>query len=247
MRYRNTLVFWWRYFNTRPFPEHIDSLADVVAYGKQRYTLGFNRECIRAYILWRVHQHFQCTSFVETGTLYGRTTGYVRKAFQTPVFTSEINRTYHIVSRANLLWGTKITQYRANSPDFLREVCNTPEIGDNPMFYLDAHWYDYVPLPEELGVIRDSHDKAVIVIDDFYIPWEPSFRYDDYPTLRIDLDAVNSALKSRKQEVSVYLPGYKPDLDPKGRSIGFAVVLMGQGLQLPAEKFPFDLLTKVPD
>ena len=230
---------------TRSFPDDYTSIDDLVAFGNQHRTIGFNHECIRAYIFWRLHQHFGCSSFVETGSLYGSTSAYVQRVFKTPVFTSEINSTYYLFSKANLLWARGIKKFRSNSPDFLKRVCHPSTIGSNPMFYLDAHWYDHVPLPEELATIRDRCEKAVIVIDDFFVPSEPRFRYDEYPQLRIDLSVVETALLDRRKDVSVYLPAYDPEKEPYGKAAGFAVLLLGQEEDLPAGRFPFDLLAKV--
>lgn len=245
MKYRNVPWFWWRYLMTRPYPDNYTSVGDLVEYGGKHRTTAFNHETFRAYLIWRLHRHFECTSFVETGTLYGQTAGFVRRVFKTPVFTSEINRTYHIVSKANLFWAKRIRLFRSNSPEFLRTVCDESVIGTSPMFYLDAHWYDYVPLPDELAIIAERCEKGIIVIDDFLNPLDPRFRYDDYASLRIDVEAVDSSLKSRRDDVSVYVPSYAPDRDPTGKGIGYAVVLMGEKKDLPVGTFPFNLLTKI--
>ncbi len=56
------------------------------------------------------------------------------------------------------------------------------------MFYLDAHWYENMPLPEELASIGEQCGRAIILVDDFLVPWEPRFLYDEYPDRRIDID-----------------------------------------------------------
>ena len=242
-QYRNPLHFWWQYLNTRRFPDDINSIDDLVAYGKQHNILGFNRECIRAYIIWKLHQHFGCSAFVETGTLYGSTAAYVQRVFKTPVFTSEINPTYSLVSKINLLWASGIRKFLSNSPDFLRRVCEPSAIGDRPMFYLDAHWYDYLPLTDELDTIGKQCPKGIIVIDDFFNPRHPGFQYDTYGDIRIDADFVNNNLGTSRDDFFVYYPSYSPDQDPTGKGIGFGVVLMGLG-DLPPKTFPFELLMK---
>lgn len=242
---QNFARFWWRYLRSHPFREDIGSVDELVQFGRKHNVLGFNRECIRSYIFWKLHQHFQCTSFVETGTFYGYTSAYVRQAFKTPVFTSEINPTYYLVSKANLLWVRGIKKFRTSSPVFLENVCRPSLIGDNPMFYLDAHWYDYMPLPDELATIRDRSERGIILIDDFLVPAQPQFIYDEYEGIPIDLNVVKSALDICRDGVSVYLPNYHPEREPTGLGIGFAIILMGQEHALPETTFPFDLLTKV--
>ena len=237
-------LFWWRYFNIRPFSPDWTRLEEVVEFGGRNPVRGFNRECIRSYIFWRLHEHLNCTSFVETGTMYGNTTGFVNRVFDTPVFTSEINDTYYLVNRANLIWARGVTNHHSNSVEFLNSLCDGDRLGDNPMFYLDAHWYDYMPLADELCCIIRKCRKAVILIDDFMIPNELRYRYDEYPDVRIDMALIRSAFKGQRQDYGVYLPNYDPDLDPTGLGIGFAVVLVGQEENLSTNLFPFDLLDK---
>jgi hypothetical protein len=165
--------------------------------------------------------------------------------FKTPVFTSEIVPTYHIVSRMNLLWSRGVNISRSNSPDFLRSVCHEGTIGSSPMFYLDAHWHQYLPLPDELDVIGRRCRQGIIVIDDFFNPSDPRFRYDTYADRRIDVEVVSKSLRAFRDDIFVYVPGYSPDRDPTGKGIGFAVVLMGAG-ELPLSMFPFNLLVQVP-
>ena len=245
--HRNPLRYWWRYFNSRPFPEGYSSIEDLSDYSRRHRVLGFNFEYVRSYIFWRLHQLNECTSFVETGTLYGNTAGYAHRAFKTPVFTSEISSTYYTVGRANLLWARGVNRYLGNSPDFLRRVCDSSLIGERPMFWLDAHWYESLPLAEELEVIGKQCERATILIDDFYVPWEPEFRYDEYPSARIDTELVNSSIGSCRSDVTTYLPAYRPEQEPYEKATGFAVIQVGEGRELPADDFPFNLLRKAND
>jgi len=209
--------------------------------------MGFNHECIRSYIIWRLFKEFNCTSFVETGTFYGDTTAYVSKVFKTPVFTGEINRTHYLVSKLNLLWDRNIDQTLADSPEFLNRVLDPSILGNNPMFYLDAHWREHVPLGDELALIGDQSKRGLILIDDFMVPWDSNYLYDEYPSMRIDMDVINSYLKNLRDDVDVYLPTYSTHQEPTGKGIGFAVAIMGQEQELPYQTFPFDLLGKLGD
>lgn len=245
LRYRNFPLFWLRHLMTRPFPTENASLDELVAFGNRHRVRGFNSQCLRAYIFWRLHQMYGCTSFVETGTLYGYTSAFVQRVFKSPVFSCEINPTFQRINRANLFWLNQINLFRSDSVDFLKDVCHESKIGKNPMFYLDAHWYDYMPLPDELAAIADQCERGIILIDDFLVPQEPKFLYDEYPDIRIDLELVDTHLRSRRKDISVYLPNYEPGLDPTGPGIGYAIILMGQDQEPPGDTFPFDLLTKV--
>ena len=84
------------------------------------------------------------------------------------------------------------------------------------------------------------------MIDDFYVPWETEFRYDEYPSARIDLDLVKSSIGEQREDIAIYLPSYDPKDEPYEKATGFAVILVGQDLELDLDEFPFNLLTKVP-
>lgn len=247
VRNRNVPKFWWRYLTTREFPDDISSIEDLVRFCRRHKVMGFNLEAIRAYIFWRLHNRYECSSFVETGTLYGNTAAYTHKVFKTPVFTTELNTTHYVVSKTNLAWARGVQQYKASSPDFLAQVCYSNKIGNNPMFYLDAHWNEFMPLPDELSIIAEHCKKAVILIDDFMIPWDNRFLYDEYPDIRIDTDIITNWLQPKRSDISVFMPNYDPASDPSGKGIGFAAILMGQDQELPMDTFPFNLLTQFHD
>lgn len=244
---RNVLKFWWNHLNTKGFPADCASLERLVEFGRHYRIRGFNRECIRSYIFWRLFKNYDCTSFVETGSLYGETTSYVNRVFKTPIFTCEINKTYHIISKINLLWTRDIYKYLGDSPEFLDQVLQPSLLGNNPMFYLDAHWRGHVPLGDELTLIAERCEKALILVDDFKVPWNSDFLFDEYPSMTIDMDVLSSYLLNQRKDATVYLPDYGVDQEPTGKGIGFAVVLMGQERDLPSQSFPFNLLGQVVD
>jgi len=47
-------------------------------------------------------------------------------------------------------------------------------------FYLDAHWNEDLPLAEEIGIVFSRCPSAVVMIDDFRVPFDPGYGYDDY-------------------------------------------------------------------
>jgi hypothetical protein len=46
--------------------------------------------------------------------------------------------------------------------------------------YLDAHWNADLPLADELDVVFNYWPAAVIMIDDFQVPDDVGYSYDDY-------------------------------------------------------------------
>jgi hypothetical protein len=68
---------------------------------------------------------------------------------------------------------------RGSSSQILRLLATEEKSGDRPLFFLDAHWYDYWPLNDELAVVKNLK-KAIVMIDDFEGPGRPSFGFDVY-------------------------------------------------------------------
>ena len=52
--------------------------------------------------------------------------------------------------------------------------------GSCLFFYLDAHWNDDLPLAEELETILSHCSAAVVMIDDFQVPFDAGYGHDDY-------------------------------------------------------------------
>jgi hypothetical protein len=129
-----------------------------------------------------------------------------------------------------------------NSVDFLRQMLKPSVVGANPMIYLDAHWYRYFPLPDELSLIARSCRKAVVVIDDFFVPFEPRFGYDEYGGVRIGIELIEKHVKRYREDVVVYYPMYDPAMEPGGKARGMGLFLLGDEQPLPSTAFPFNLL-----
>jgi hypothetical protein len=54
-------------------------------------------------------------------------------------------------------------------------------LQSRPFFaYLDAHWNEDLPLAEELDIVFQHCPTAVVMVDDFRVPDDPGYGYDDY-------------------------------------------------------------------
>lgn len=109
-------------------------------------------------------------SFVETGTYAAATTRLfapkVRRAW-----TCESYRPRYLEC-LEYCKGWNITLSPTPSPAFLDEIS-----PDTPvMFYLDAHWEDHWPLPDELRKISEKWPRSIVVVDDCFVPGHANFR-----------------------------------------------------------------------
>jgi hypothetical protein len=63
----------------------------------------------------------------------------------------------------------------------LEKLGRTPDLGDSVFFYLDAHGgSEDLPLAEELQIIARLWANPVIMIDDFEVPGDPAYGYDEH-------------------------------------------------------------------
>ena len=142
---------------------------------------GFHEDAIYKQLMQKLISAFPISSFVETGTSRGYSTEYI--ASKNPnlnVFTSEIMPDTFKTAHQVLKQYKNVTQFLGNSDECIGKRVVTGEFGSFPLFYLDAHWYDYWPLKAELEHIGRAGIKMIAVIDDFEVPGQPQFGFDHY-------------------------------------------------------------------
>lgn len=104
--------------------------------------------------------------FVETGTHMGWTDMWMAQHYPSlPIYTVEIDAQYYGVAVHNCKPYPNVKLYHMSSPDFLRLIYDELKKGLT-FFFLDAHFWQYVPLRDECKVIV-TLDKYVILVDDF--------------------------------------------------------------------------------
>lgn len=124
--------------------------------------------------------HAPC-AIVETGAYLGTTTEWFA-SFQRPVFSSEANGVNHGFASARLKRFRHVSIRRGDSRAFLRTLDWTDlNAQARPvLFYLDAHWHEDLPLAEELEIIFTLCAQPIVVIDDFKVPDDEGYGFDDY-------------------------------------------------------------------
>lgn len=137
---------------------------------------------------------FDFTEIFETGSYRGTTTEFLAVLSGLPVRSVEaVERNFYFAQR-RLAGVAGASVELSDSRSFLRrhaQMAPTTPV----FFYLDAHWEEDLPLVEELNIISNSWENAVVVIDDFQVPDDASYVFDDYgPGKRLTpelLDASN--------------------------------------------------------
>lgn len=160
---------------------------------------------------------------LETGTYLGASTGYLAHTYQVPVFTSEVMpRNYH-VARRMLQDLPNVHLHLIDSREFLRTLVREDTLQGRRLFcYLDAHWYDDLPLADEIEIIAAGWTDFVIAIDDFCVPGDSGYGFDDYGAGR-RLDVEYLAPVRARTGLALYFPTASSDAET-GRKRGTAVL-----------------------
>ena len=162
---------------------------------------GFNGQCFRQLIFIDLLRTCRFEAIVETGTFRGATTAFMaRNAPKISIFSSELNRRYMTAAKRRLRGFQDVHLFREDSRRLLRRV----DTRLRTFFYLDAHWYNDLPLREETEYIFSSFRQFVVMIDDFEVPGDPGYTHDDYGPDK-DLSLRNFSFQ-HDSRVSVYFP-----------------------------------------
>ena len=118
-------------------------------------------------------------NYLETGTHLGVTTHFlagVARKRGALVYSCEIKDDYYGIASSTVGDLTNVRLHHCNSVDFLHLL--SPRVSGAVNFvYLDAHWYEYLPLRDELSVIV-NWPNTVLMIDDFKVPFDEGFGWD---------------------------------------------------------------------
>src|SRR6202049_3596789 len=167
-------------------------------------------------------------AIVETGTYRGESTIFFAAA-GCPVYTSEVNARYLGYAQVRLWSRSNVHFCLGDSRQFLRRLIQDSNVPKGSVFfYLDAHWHDDLPLREEVDLIFRHWTRPVVMVDDFQVPDDSGFQYDDYGEgKKLSLEYLNPVAHLG------FIPFFPalPSSEEVGLKRGW-VVLAGGGLSL---------------
>ncbi|CAN5379481.1 hypothetical protein BH10PSE9_BH10PSE9_06150 [soil metagenome] len=145
----------------------------------------------RTTIVERILVDCSVRQIVETGTFRGATTAWFAK-FGLPVHSVESNKRFAHFNALRFADNPLIHLAQMDSARFLDRLAADKSVTSAvTLFYLDAHWGRRLPLGEEITTIGRAFPAAIILIDDFEVPDDPDYGFDDYgPGKRLDLDLI---------------------------------------------------------
>lgn len=140
---------------------------------------AFNSQEGRSNLFLQIIEALRPVAVIETGTFRGSTTAFIASRFVGRIFTCETDPRWYLTAKATLAEFPGVDVRNQDSRAFLRDIFST--LKEDPLFYyLDAHWEDDLPLAGELDLILSQCRPAVIMIDDFSVPSDPEYTFDDY-------------------------------------------------------------------
>ncbi|GHB92618.1 hypothetical protein [Cerasicoccus arenae] len=197
---------------------------------------GFNGQVIRKQVLESLHEMISFQTVLETGTFTGNTSGYLAEVTGAPIYTAEVNLNFHNVSKSRLRKFPNIHFFNTDSRLFLRSLIGNQDINFPIFIYLDAHWLKDLPLREELALVCQNWPKSVVLVDDFAVPSDPDYGYDDYgPDKVLNVDHIRDEMK--KYGLSAFFPNKKAS-EETGARRGYIVLASDAELIAKIEQCP---------
>jgi hypothetical protein len=206
--------------------EEIIGSIDYYRKPHQRTAWGgpFNGQPERQALFSAIVANTRPLAFVETGTYFGTTTELMART-GLPVFTIEADARRFGYARVRFWNRRNVMLLRGDSRTELRRLFAGPlgPLTSKPLFfYLDAHWNDDLPLAEELDLVFSRCPAAVVMIDDFQVPFDAGYGYDHYgPGKALVPEYIAPAVSAHG--LSAFYPS-TPSADEGGARRGCAVL-----------------------
>jgi hypothetical protein len=174
-------------------------------------------------------------NYIETGTYLGMTTHFLASIAakrNAQVYSCELTDQFYNIARQTVGNFKNVHIVKENSVDFLQSLAHNVYTARN-FVYLDAHWYDYLPLRDELEIVKAWSD-ATVMIDDFKVPFDSAFGWDRYDERReICFEHIHGVLG----EYPIYFPKY-PARDEKVPPRGYCVIAFGKAARAVLDWHP---------
>jgi predicted O-methyltransferase YrrM len=163
---------------------------------------------------------------IESGSFLGTTSQYLTSMASKKTFSVEINQEFATIANRRLsseIFNNELEIIDGNSAVQIPLILNDIEAKTYTILaYLDAHWLDDIPLRDELQSLLTWGGQFIAVIDDFYIPDDLGYGFDQYENHRVDISHIPNS-----EELSVWVPSQNSSKESGARR-GTAYVVSSQ-------------------
>lgn len=181
-----------------------------------------NGQIARRDLVQKIIQNWNPAAVIETGTFRGVTTEWLAEITSIPIYTCEKNKRFFLQSRRRLAKWPNVHLALQDSRDFIRQIAGTDVSKKKVLFYLDAHWEQDLPLREEISIIFQSFDYPCVIVDDFKVPFDAGYFFDNYgPGKMLSLEILDGLLSP---DIQIAFPSTPSELDTGARR--GAIILM---------------------
>lgn len=166
----------------------------------------FNGQKFRQKIFLDLLQAISFNAIIETGTFRGVTTEFLAENSNALIYTVEAEPRFFHYATLKLRRFKKVRVTLGDSREFITRLIKDSDVPKTKVFfYLDAHWNEDLPLYKEVELIGRHWNEVVIMIDDFEVPDDDGYKFDDYGNgKKLCLDYLNPLLGA--QQWSVFFP-----------------------------------------
>jgi len=167
----------------------------------------FNGQANRVRIFRAIIEAISPAAIIETGTYLGTTTEFMA-GFGTRLYSIEGTPRNYGFALARLWRKPNVKLSEGDSRAELTRLFAGPLqklSGESLFVYLDAHWNEDLPLAAEIEIIFSNSSHAVVMIDDFEVPDDPGYGFDDYgPGKALNADYI--ARLSELYQLAIFYP-----------------------------------------
>ena len=144
----------------------------------QNQSSAFNEDGFIENEFLTLKKKYKLKNAIELGCCLGVSTEWLADHFD-QVRTVEIREDWLNIAKTNRLDAKpNVECWLGDSVQHLPTMLEG--FGDDTIIFIDSHWGQSVPMPQELDIIAAHSIKPVIAIHDFCVPDRPDLGYDEY-------------------------------------------------------------------
>lgn len=153
---------------------------------------------------------------IESGSFLGTTSQYLTTMVSEKTFSIEINKEFSDIAKLRLsseILSNQLEIIEGNSAERMPSILAKMNPASSTILaYLDAHWLDEIPLRVELQSLLNWGGQFVAIIDDFYIPDDLGYGFDQYVNHRVDISHI-----PQSDNLTVWIPSQSSSLESGAR------------------------------